>query len=460
MGLHLCAGLLKLSLMCGARVIRSSLERLEDRFAPANLTVAVHGHTLSITGDLNDNTVHLSSVANDVTKFVVGTADADTINNQSDPYFSPAGIKNISISLGEGADTVQNSNDLTILGSVTIHGGNGANAVIFGHVNVGKNLTIINGSATSAAIATTLQKMEVGGKLTVTSAGGDTEFYLGESVIKESVAVHNGAGEDQNQVDHVNVGGNMTLNNGHGSSLGVAGFTAMVSHDNPNSIAGNLTLTYLDGNQTASKTDTLEDLVVGGNLAIHHGTGKFQMEIDGVVLAAPVEVAGSVTIDGTGANSILVGYANQHAGMVVGKNFTVQLGAGADVFFLEELKVRGTTTLALGDGDNSLTLDDSYFGGAVQMTSGNGADVFKIETENVNEANAATTFAKAVVISAGAGNDQFTLAGTDSGEEVVGFAAFTIHHGTGTDTPTFITAQIDLPFSEETGLFAPVAYLV
>jgi hypothetical protein len=47
-------------------------------------------------------------------------------------------------------------------------------------------------------------------------------------------------------------------------------------------------------------------------------------------------------------------------------------GAAADTLTFNHLDVRGATTLLLGNGDNSVTIDDSAFVGKFTLTTGSG----------------------------------------------------------------------------------------
>ena len=118
---------------------------------------------------------------------------------------------------------------------------------------------------------------------------------------------------------------------------------------------------------------------------------------------------------------------------MVGKNFTVNSGAAFDTLTLMRLEVGGTTTLSLGDGLNTVTIDDSLFAGIFRLTTGRGADFVNLDTQIGTDR--ATTFNRTVTLSLGAGNDSLTLAGgTDAGQAVVYLSTFIAHHGADVDS--------------------------
>jgi hypothetical protein len=317
--------------------------------------------------------------------------------------------------MGAGSDAVtfDNANPITVQGNVLVDGGDGPNYVSGTDLTVDKNLSVTNGTATAGLIQTHFMNLSVGGNVTIKSTGGDTSTSIqrnaaGASTIKGNLAVTNGAGTDSFFLDDTNVDKNVTINNGHGNGSS-AGETLIFNNFNSayrSVIGGNVTVTYLDGNTSAN--DTVLDTEVLGNATFNHGSGAFRTYFDGNVAHVPVIIHGNLSVLGTGANSVFVGFGYDHTGMLVGKKFTLTSGGGSAVsaiFF--NLHVGGNMSLTLGNGGNTVTIDDSEFDGTFTMVSGAGADTLNLET--MNGTNSSTEFKKAVKIDMGAGSDQINL---------------------------------------------------
>jgi len=200
------------------------------------------------------------------------------------------------------------------------------------------------------------------------------------------------------------VDGNVTINNGHGNAAGMAGFVNIFNQFNTpfrSIIGGNLTVTYLDGN--AATFDGLWDTEVLGNVTLNHGSGTFATYMDGYNTRLPVLIHGSLAITGTGANSVAFGTADifgKGSGLVVGRNFTLTSGGGAaETLSFKNFEVGGITSIKLGNGGNTVTIDDSYFGGTFTLLSGAGADTVHLET--TAGTTSATEFKKAVHVDLG-----------------------------------------------------------
>ena len=160
-------------------------------------------------------------------------------------------------------------------------------------------------------------------------------------------------------MESVNIGGNVTINDGAGSNgqAGYAQFTSMVGSPARSVIKGNLSLTFADG--TGTKPIAIEDYDVGGNLKISEGKGSFTTEIGQLHVAAPVVVHGNVTIKGSSAPLMLLVGQNQTMGLDVLKNLTVN-GGTDDTLTLYNLHVGGATKFNTGNGANQVTIDDSH----------------------------------------------------------------------------------------------------
>jgi hypothetical protein len=423
------------------------LECLEGRDTPSNLTVSFSAmtHTLTVVGNSAGNTLTVQGVAADPTRFTL-FSPSDTFNGGAGPFTTPTGVRNITIRLLGGNDTVTISNAVPIdlKGNLSINGGSGANSVTTTDLTVEGNFSIINGTNASGQDANQFQRLTVGGSLTINDGTGDslTRFSrdsVGVSAIGGNLSITNGSGSDDTRIIDMNVGGSVTINNGRGNeqtrSAGVTQITNRFNQFNTGArgqIRGNVSVSYLDGDSV----NLIEDTDIHGNATFNHGPGSATTMIDGNFTALPVVVRGSLTFAGTGANTIEVGNGLGRTGLIVGRNLTVTTSAAADTLYFNKLEVDGATRFVLGDGNNSVGIDDSLFAGAFTLTTGAGNDQVSLDPNP--GAPGPTTFGGRVLIVQGAGADQVVRAGTSAASMLIVLDTFVIHHGTGRDE-TLIT---------------------
>jgi hypothetical protein len=425
---------------CRTHSVRAHLDRLEARDVPAaNLTVTFSAvtHTLTVVGDANADDVTVVGDAASPTHFTLKSSG--TINGLPSPFSTPAGVKNLAFKMlgGDATVTFDPTVPITVQGNVTFTGGTGANFVTATDLTVDRNLSVTNAAHAGGADFVQLIDFSAGGNVTVRNAGGDSLTHIerntaGISTIKGSLTITNGTGADGVGLSDTNVDGNVTVKNGHGNPVsGSAGQFIFDSVYNAfrSVIGGNLTVSYLDG--SAGGDDILLDTEVLGNVTLNHGTAGFATQLDEDFTKLPVLIHGSLTITGTGANSVGFGTgAGDVAGVVVDMGFTLTSGGGsAETLGFKNFEVGGSTSITLGDGGNTVNIDDSYFGGKFTLVSGAGADTVNIEP--TGGTTPATEFKKAVLIDLGIGNNTTYLASNgitpaDAGQEVVIWSTFEI----------------------------------
>jgi hypothetical protein len=431
------------------------MESLSGRVLPAaNLTVTFAAGTLTVVGDAGDNDVTVKADPADTTHFTL--TSTGTVNGQGSAYSSPAGVKNFTFKMLGGSDTVtfDNTNGpFAIAGNVSIDGGSGSNTVNATGLTVEGNLTVTNraGSSDIGTNNTYLNDLIVRRSVSIKNASGTTYTRLGRltagfNLIGGNVTVTNGTGVDYTEVLDTNVGGSVTVSNGHGAN-GLAGYTR-IENEYPGGIRsvirGNVIVNYLDGDGSG---DGLYDAQVFGNVTFNHGAGLFTASFNGHSVPLPVVIRGNLTLTGSGTTVARLGTGGQPFGLVVGKNLTVTSGAGADnlTFFL--VQVGGTTRLNLGNGDNTVQVDDSVFAGKITMTTGTGVDRVRLDT--TAGTGAPSTFERPVSLSLGTGDDILKIgAADDSGQKVVVDGTFVAHHGVGNDTRTIFPGAISFAFGD------------
>lgn len=416
---------------------RPRLEILESRDTPGNLTVtyAVATHTLTVVGHQLNNQLSVDGVDGNNTQFRLEST-TDTFNGSPGPLITPTGVKNLSIKLLGGDDTIVmgSAATVTVLGNLTVAGADGKNKLNAYDLLVYRNLTITNGAGVDA---TYLSNLNVFGSLIINNGTGDSEIHIyrgtpGWSLIQGNLTILNGTGQDHNNVIDMNVGGNVTIRNGRGDSYGNGGDTSFYNIEHKSSrsvIGGNVLVSYSDGNAT----DWFRDVSVLGNVTFNHGTGSSDTVVDKYNTALPTVVRGNLTFAGSGPTIIHHDGTANIAGMVIGRDFRVTGGSGVDQLYLFRAEVGGRTILALGDGNNHISIDDSLFVGVVSITTGVGND--SVYLEAILGSATWTTFEKPVTIRQGAGNDLFHSSGTvrDINQFVQLFAPVIVHSGAGTN---------------------------
>jgi hypothetical protein len=409
-----------------ARNYRPNLECLENRLTPAgNVTVSVVNGTLFITGDVASNDI---AINRDVFLRVAVSSGANptTINRQNNPigFFN---VSNIKIAMGAGDDTVtfnDSATPLALTGFISLSGGAGSNTVIANDLSVGGNFSIINFGNGNAA--NTLTNLTVTGSMQITNNApiGIAPPGIGDNVntfqttagstgnnIHGNLTIINGTGNDDNVLQDMNVGGSVAINNGKGDIAGNGAFTEFVNVNNTarSSIGGSLAI----ANQTGTINNFIADISVLGKVNIANGVGAAVTTFTNSALTVPPVFGKSVTITGTGANDI-----------------SFLGGAGGLPVTIDGGLTINTPTVNQG---NDITLNDLNVVGATSITLGTGADTVDIEN---------STFVNAFTLATGAGDDDVTIQGI-AGQTI--FAGFTqVGLGTGANTFTLAPAGGDV----------------
>ena len=418
---------------------RPHLESLEARDNPSNLTVTFANHTLTVKGDpTHGSTLTIEGNASDPTQFTIDST-TDTFNGKSSPFSSTTGVENFSFALG-GNQTVDFDDNVTpidIEGNLSLNAGNGSNGFAAELLTVGKNVTITNGTSPTGTMGTDpnsgsttyLNDVNVGGNVTITNGAGNFLTAIdrdisGSSTIGGNLSITTGTGDRLNDIQDTNIDGNVTISNGHAGSDGNAGVTEILDVENtlPLVVGGNLSISYLTGNGSDGD-NRLCDTTVKGNVTINHGTGNFTTDFDGFNSSVPVEISGSLTLTGSGANTVNVGTTTEKTGLAIGKNLTIS--GGPNLLTLNKLQVGGNTSFTLGKGQNSVIVDESLFAGTFVAKIGSGLTVVEMD-DNLAD-TAPTQFDKAVDITFATGSNTLgSLA--SSNQELIVMSTFVVNN--------------------------------
>ncbi len=127
--------------------------------------------------------------------------------------------------------------------------------------------------------------------------------------------------------------------------------------------------------------------------------------------------------------------------------FNAKTGSGADVVTIGGDSVfTNSVSVQTGSGADAVVIDDSVFTGMVNLATGAGPDAVEIETKIGTTAS--TEFEGPVTISLGADGDTLTLGQPETLEGMVVLidSTFVVHHGAGADRQFIADGHVDFPF--------------
>jgi hypothetical protein len=326
----------------------------------------------------NSSTVIFDSTTNQqVTNLVVKPGTATNYSLGLDPDVSLTSLTvggastNTSVTLGAG----------TVVNGGFAFTGNAVTAAsdsidVPSGVRIGGDVTLnVATGSNSVNLAGT-----IGGTVKVVGLGGSDAVGLGNTgalTIGGGLSINLGAGFNQF------IGAANPVSVGKGLSY-VGGLNDDRVNISPSTfrISGNLAVSL--GGATAFNTFFSGALVVGGTFAVTGGAGE-----DDVAFVGASEVGGSVTASlGGGINGYLVGYSGGAASTIGGGIAYTGL-AGRDSIYLDNVIVGRNVTASFGDGDSQVfrlgTRQGALvqIGGAVTLTTGNGADYVDISLTRI-----------------------------------------------------------------------------
>jgi hypothetical protein len=358
---------------------------------------------------------------------------------------------------------------LNVLGAVSMSQTGGANTVALGGdvVKIGGSVTVDLGDNPNAPrgrfdlSATTSAKLA--GNLEVTSGAGRFAHKIGS---EGNITI---AGKTSFTSTGLASGAQVSLNSDIGTAKFLGGLDLSVADGNFE--AGLFGGAYLvgtdlklsaDGAGTSMLATDMHSLVVKGSV---RATGSAETLALQVSTNAGLAVGQNVLVDGTGgrvdvdlnvASGKIVGQlAVTHNGAisevdVTGRNSAVKIGQSLELLLsattrasiaLQGVSVIGIAKITTAGGADTLRIDDSIFGGAVQIDLGDGADTADLETR-LTLVPAITLFKQAASFNMGAGDDVLRIGLADSSLTRGSFlAAATFTGGDGTNDRLTIDAQ-------------------
>jgi hypothetical protein len=329
------------------------------------------------------------------------TANLGGGNNESQLQFSASTIKGITITGGDGEDTLEaNIFGSKVPGSINIDNGAGPatttlqlqNAILNGEIRV------TNGSGPGSADVSIAGIASKIGGISYTTDTASSSFSLVGSLdlaIKGAVRVTGGAGGDSVNLGVIGarIGKGITLDLGDGG----------------NSVSGSFGSLFT------------RSLIITG------GTGSDSLTLDGV------GNLGVVNLNlGAGNNSAMfVGTF----GFLTARTFTFSSASTVDIdaLSLALVQVLGKFNAQFGAGTSLFLLNDSIIGSVFTVDTGAGGDTVNIDTQNTG---AGVLLAKSAILTLGEGNDVLTIGGNGTTQLLTTKSRFRADGGNGSDTLT------------------------
>lgn len=417
--------------------ILNSIEILEARIAPANVTATFAGGKLTVTGDDAANSVFIGALS-DGTSIGVGMGSELVFNgtNLGDGATQDihAPVTSVMVDLGAGDDSFD-SIGLHFAKDVTIKGGAGKDTLKAVYFHVGGKFTV-DGGADDDKLQ--IEGDTQAGKLAIDLGGGTNQlqFNFAHLSVEGDTTIKAGTG-----VDTITTSPNTSFNFGRKLDIALGGGNDSIGfgQDLSNTpdlfeVGGKFTITQ--GAHTGTFTVNLAPQVlrVGGDLSIttdpkSGGTniinvnggfttvgGKTTITSKGTAIdtlslggGTSWQLLGGLSADlGEGKNTTTLGALDLMLGALSYKG-----GAGDDKITFTgavPIKIVGLTDVKLGDGANEFS--ESYqnytgqlltFGGGLAVTGGKGADTVSFDVFD------ATIGGKGVKFTLGDGANTATL---------------------------------------------------
>jgi hypothetical protein len=409
---------------------RPTLEPLEDRLTPSNVSTSLVGGNLTLTDDGASSITISQPAANAIT---IAPGAGTTINGLLHAVTIQGVTGNLSVNLGTGNDnlTFDLSNTSISVGNLSVTGTTGNKTVqtntagTANFLDVHGNYKQIFGDGNEF---TRLNQFSVDGNMTIDHANGGSFVFLrvdpanlgtlfnrvaGDLTVDNVTSSGRAAtGFDVNALEETDVGGNVSVN--MGNATGVAGWTTVGSlSDQSVSVGGDVTLKALTGFLSFGDiaNDGLEvwNAQVAGDVTMDLGSG-----VGNTALFA------GTSMDSTSASSVTITGRGAHDGVTVGASqilgdLTVSLtGNGANSIAVDSVFVGGDTSLRTAGGSSSIAIDDqapgSTFGGRTDIAMTGRNNFLSINSKHRTPERGTTTFEGEVTADLGRGGSTLNLA--------------------------------------------------
>lgn len=393
--------------------------------------------TLTITGDAQANDVALRYIAPG--EFQLAEAPGTTITGNR----SFTGVNNIVVSLNEGNDNVLIAGAFELSGQLKIVGGDGNENVLFAFdrtgsrdVALGSFVADLGGGNDTVSVFRT-GHFKVAGEFSAALGDGNNaiEFTNPASIALGQVSVTGGQGDDRFSIS-------ATTETIFAKPVKMASFAFdgkagnnSVKLEGDVYVLGNVTFKGAGGSDTimiAIAPPTIRGAEIGGTFMADLGDGANSLTFQGdaVWLNGAFLYSGGAGVDtilfqsrhiqvlgltgiSTGNGADIVTFRTKDDVRFRG-GFALSTGDGADRVACARVFGSWAWNVNLGEGHDSLTIDNSRFDGAVNVYGMGGSDRILVETLN-NKDNIPTLFLNNVFFDLGDGIDVLAL-GTGGGD--------------------------------------------
>ncbi|MBB5037269.1 beta strand repeat-containing protein [Prosthecobacter dejongeii] len=340
----------------------------------------------------------------------------------------------LSLAAGSGNNTLLSTvTDFLVAKTLQWTSGSGTDDVDFNgsHLRVGGAVSISVGTGGGDAELTPLNSLYVGGTVMVSGSGAnrDLDVNASEVFIGGKVTLAAGVGDGSARIFALNgmfLGGGANLTCGAGdTNLTISGNFRLVSN-------GSLTLTnggglggtsvFIGGTSTASTINGAVTLKGGAFVSL-----EMMGTISGAVnlSTASLSAASNITIDCFTVGTLHIGGAV--------KLSTPTLAGQTGSIRINSAIFDNTLTVMGGAGVETLTINNSVVNKAFTASLGAGNDLFSLE--QVNSAGA-SNYRGAVMLKGGAGTDTFLLGGAGANFAINFGQKVTVDGGTENDALT------------------------
>lgn len=344
--------------------------------ASGNVKATFKGTTLTLKGDTEGNAVQITK--NGEGQFVVTGLYGATVNGSIDAFVVTGTVKNISVDMGAGADTVVFSN-ATLPGNLSVQLGVDSDSLTLDGVTVG-GIASVKNTKDNATDRLQVTGSTFSKSLSLDGGGGDDEIVVSNSSFTRTLTILGGLGADEVLTQSVNAAA-ISMNLGKDTNANAVQVLQTQT-------TGALTITSYGGEDSVS----IRNSAIGRNLTVSTGEGNDQVQIrdaevhgslkfgtaggDDTVLIDTTEVTASASVlAGKGVDAVRIGQGSSSAFGVHAAKLTVDTSADADTVQISGAAVTGLTKVNASSGSNSVTVSSSVFSD-LQILFGTGDDLF------------------------------------------------------------------------------------
>jgi FKBP-type peptidyl-prolyl cis-trans isomerase len=303
-------------------------QQLESRqLLAGNVNVTLQGDILQINGDFADNEIHVTGISNG--RAQVFGLGGTTINGGNSGFVSSGPVRNVSMQMGNGDDSVTVEN-LVLSGFIDVDLGVGNDSLTLRHMNV-RSLNV-NGRAGDDVIQ--IHSVYSRDYIIIQTHEGDDTISITSMATNRGVLIDTGDGADTIAIGHFGARANVVVNTGGGNDRVVLTGPYFASTSQFSLGSGHDTFIVMP--QLSSSTANF-----GKQLRVFAGDGN-----DSVFLGPGTSARRSVSLDGGPGNDSLgiPGASLRRPNFTSFENASGNVNAALDSFYERLLSLNIDTT--------------------------------------------------------------------------------------------------------------------